>query len=364
MIKRLLSITAFLWSLQLMAQVPLSSLYFQEDQDSLVYVRVYEPGYIGEDDQGNIQNYDLGQLDLPCAQHMLIAANDHGYTLEAPHFWRKQHSHEKKAFYLEGISVQYIFGFSRPQKLIFDKTLRYISYPAREGQSQTHNTTGYITVRQGQVGETWHKILTTAGKDSLILKVNLELVYEVDLQQKTIFNFGERLSYPVNSNYKCSIVEVSDPASGTTLDLENIATHLSGNDSFTYIDIFNSFKGIWMAQLCKYKEQIKYVDLISQPNFPINKRLCQSEDSSIQVYPNPTFGNVNVLCNQLEPGDYFFELYNIIGQRQWRQSFLVNEELMVHKFNLPNPQKGTFLYAIVRPDGKKIFTRRLSILGY
>lgn len=81
----------------------------------------------------------------------------------------------------------------------------------------------------------------------------------------------------------------------------------------------------------------------------------------ISVFPNPTYGNIEINLSNYPADKYYLEIYNIIGKKIQRIDFKNDEPRL--KTDLSHLQKGTYLYSIFNGKGKKLTTRRLVIMS-
>ncbi len=99
-------------------------------------------------------------------------------------------------------------------------------------------------------------------------------------------------------------------------------------------------------------------------SFRKNNRIsdCNKTGNKIFVYPNPSFGNFYIQMKDIPNGNYTFNLYNIIGKKLHTIPFTnQNGEKILIK--LEGLSKGTYIYSVDSPEGKKIQTKRLMIMS-
>ena len=92
---------------------------------------------------------------------------------------------------------------------------------------------------------------------------------------------------------------------------------------------------------------------------------CESIDmQNIYLFPNPTIGNVKLLFQNYEPGEYELDIFNTIGKKLSSISITLPQEEDQISISLPRLRKGTYLYAVQNKNGERLVTRRLSIITY
>ncbi|MDA9773853.1 T9SS type A sorting domain-containing protein [Saprospiraceae bacterium] len=82
----------------------------------------------------------------------------------------------------------------------------------------------------------------------------------------------------------------------------------------------------------------------------------------VNIYPNPTFGNVSFTFENCRPGTYSIKVYDVLGKTLWDSEYLLKDQKKPYKVDLSHLQKGTYLYTIYDPRGNKITTKRLVIV--
>jgi len=89
---------------------------------------------------------------------------------------------------------------------------------------------------------------------------------------------------------------------------------------------------------------------------------CQYEGEKIYVFPNPTYGDLNIAFSNLAAGQYSFELYSIVGKEIWSQTIDLEDNEGEIKLDLPYLNKGLYLYCIIKEDGRFLQSRRLVVV--
>ena len=102
--------------------------------------------------------------------------------------------------------------------------------------------------------------------------------------------------------------------------------------------------------------------LINLPDERLGTKNCNAKRGEVKLYPNPTYGNVNLLFEGGERGNYTFGVYNIIGKKLWETTIDVRSTPLKVQLDMPSLSKGIYLYAITDPSGERIQSRRLIIV--
>ncbi len=79
------------------------------------------------------------------------------------------------------------------------------------------------------------------------------------------------------------------------------------------------------------------------------------------AYPNPAFTFVRFKFMGMQPGEYTIRFYNILGKSLMDVPHSLEGDSTV-EINVGHLNKGTYLYSLIDPQGKKLITKRLVIL--
>lgn len=82
------------------------------------------------------------------------------------------------------------------------------------------------------------------------------------------------------------------------------------------------------------------------------------------LYPNPSFGRINLKFDGFEPGDYAFNVYNIIGKPVYEVQLRLQDDMRALEIDVSHLKKGTYLYSVSNEKGERIIARRLSVVNY
>ncbi|MBT8230540.1 MAG: T9SS type A sorting domain-containing protein [Bacteroidia bacterium] len=89
---------------------------------------------------------------------------------------------------------------------------------------------------------------------------------------------------------------------------------------------------------------------------------CDDLKMGIQVFPNPTYGDLNIQFNNAVKQEYTFEIIDIIGRKLWSEKLYVNAPVFLHELDMPVLSKGVYLYGISNSKGQRIASSRLIIV--
>jgi len=88
-----------------------------------------------------------------------------------------------------------------------------------------------------------------------------------------------------------------------------------------------------------------------------------SENPEVNVYPNPSFGQVTFNFDNCRPGNYTIQVHDILGKEMYEDTYLLPLNNKPYKASFSTLKKGTYLYSIYDPKGVKITTKRLVIVN-
>ncbi len=103
--------------------------------------------------------------------------------------------------------------------------------------------------------------------------------------------------------------------------------------------------------------------LIYNSATPVKKiSFCHNDRMDINVFPNPTYGDLKIQFNNAIVSNYEFGIYNIIGKRIWSTTFDVNNSQFILELDMPMLDKGIYLYSVINADGRRIISKRLIVI--
>jgi hypothetical protein len=143
-----------------------------------------------------------------------------------------------------------------------------------------------------------------------------------------------------------------------TSSIPNIPISLESEWSETVFLSENSHEWIASIYFDEHKKARKALFKSDETQVKWNSK---GTNSDMFLYPNPSFGMVRLDFVNLNPGAYFFEIYNIIGKKLWSQKYYVQGYTTIRE-DLSFLSKGTYLYSLVDKSGKKLFTKRMAII--
>ncbi len=199
------------------------------------------------------------------------------------------------------------------------------------------------------------------------ITMEVYVTQSVDISQRSQvrFPFGNRLTViaSVLSQYTIGSVYGYQKSGKVKIDSDLFNTQLP-TQPIEMVYFLNQYRGVLLADLKIVNDQPVKVRIFKEREGYHTLDECIDDQQQFQLYPNPTYGDIRVMLNQPTLGTYQIEIYSIIGKLLYAEA--LNHQTQISKFavRLPNLTKGTYLYSIVGPDEKRMFTRRLMVLGY
>jgi len=135
-------------------------------------------------------------------------------------------------------------------------------------------------------------------------------------------------------------------------------------------EAFASKRSVYRS-LYNKNDRIETVRLIDEPHPMLIynsttaiKRMpnCKNDRMDINLFPNPTYGDLNIQFNNAEVSNYDFAVYNIVGKKIWNTEIIVNSRSFMQSIQLPRLDKGVYLYTVKNDEGIRISSKRLVIV--
>jgi len=92
--------------------------------------------------------------------------------------------------------------------------------------------------------------------------------------------------------------------------------------------------------------------------------VCEPGLSQVYVYPNPSFGALNLSMIDLKEGRYTLDIYNLVGYKMWSQVVSLDRPKALYNFDLSFLETGIYVYGLKDERGTYVQTRRLVILEH
>lgn len=133
------------------------------------------------------------------------------------------------------------------------------------------------------------------------------------------------------------------------------------NQKYTRVDfICPDYKGILLSYTVQNNNIGNFYYQDEEPS-PYMRNINFDTYDAI-ANPNPTTGNVTVRLFNYPFDNYSVELYNVVGKKIFSKAFTRKAGRNL-KTDISNLKKGTYLYSVLDAKGRKLITKRISLVG-
>ncbi len=201
--------------------------------------------------------------------------------------------------------------------------------------------------------------------DQLSFQVYVTQSLEIAEREKINYPYGQRLSVPVyvENSYSMSNVYGSRKSQKTKIDTDIFSQKLPSTP-IQYHYLLNHHKGILLAVIKAIDNISQSVQVFQEMSDKTYLSECMNDQATFQLYPNPSYGAINIMLNDSALGDYQLEVFSVIGKLLYRESLNHKQPISKFSITLPSLPKGTYLYSIIDPNDQRMYTRRLTIVGF
>ncbi|MBK8699492.1 MAG: T9SS type A sorting domain-containing protein [Saprospiraceae bacterium] len=121
-----------------------------------------------------------------------------------------------------------------------------------------------------------------------------------------------------------------------------------------------NYKGVLLSYEI-LNNNINRIDYQSREPGPYALQLDYTENG-ITAHPNPSFGQVIFDLFNYPYDEYKLEVYNLVGKRIYSRNFSVKDGRLLLA-DLSQLKRGTYLYSIFDSQGRKLTTKRVSLIS-
>lgn len=348
--------------------------YFPMEGDTMHFLVDRAPENISIDNTDRRSVWDISQAKAPYLRPVVpvdpesIGEGAHfpgaNYALRMEdrtiHFYKS----EGKELYMLGQYGFYIFNQYVPVPLRFDYPF-IVNYPsAQNGQEWEYESQAMV------------QIPTSELQPGLLSKFpvkadSIRVVIEID--RRTIEDSDGLLRYEIITDEVTRHFTIEEYRYQTLLRVGNkpwqdFSAYINTGEAFGpairyRYDFFNVAYGIpvssvWVNPFNRQPVQVRYwvrsyIDRFRKPD-----RLMEPD---IYAFPNPAIGYVNIELSNLKPGKYRVGLFNFLAQEVYQMPVDIQSDETV-RIDITEFDKGPYLYALIDEYGRRIITKRLTIL--
>ncbi|WP_236972618.1 T9SS type A sorting domain-containing protein [Membranihabitans marinus] len=325
-------------------------------------------------DEGQNATYDVSVARAPFLRpdQILSPRQGHSYQqFKSADFVLKKYDGRELYFknvnnnlYLLGEYGFYIQGQMIPVDVMYSDPVLMANYPHRYHQEKEQQYTATISFPVEYLNGSLRTQLPVAA-DSIRIEIESEdfkmidgfgsLKYELSYQN--VFREWVRS----DKNYKF-FLKVGDK------DWQDFTPYvdmvkLFGAAISTHINFYDPDKAmpVAMVKINPYDRKPMFLEYEVREYLSEKTIVSNNLRPDIYAFPNPALSTVNIELNQLKPGLYTVVIYNILGQEKYRTSVDVigNQAIQI---DVSNFEKGPYLYGLVDSYGRRIITKRLTVL--
>jgi len=348
--------------------------YFPSVGDTLFFLVDRVPENILVSDRGSHSRWDISMAKAPFLRPVVPVhpADEEGgayfpesnYALKSYDQTIKYFRKEGKELYLLGQYGFFVHDQFVPVVVEYDFPM-LISDPGATRQQKWEYTSKAEVVFPTSLLHPEFKSLLPVAADSIRIQMTLSRVTRLDadgeLKYQILFDDVDRYFTVEENDYNFQLKVGGKPWQDFTAYVD--LTKLFGPATVHYYDFKGENSGISVAQvqidpINKEVTNVKYWVRSYLERFQRVKDLTAAD---IFAFPNPAIGFVNIELNNLKPGHYNVVLYNFLAQEVYRLPVEVIANRTV-QIDVSEFEKGPYLYGLVDSYGRRIMTKRLTIL--
>ncbi len=348
--------------------------YFPKQGDTLYFLVDRMPDNVSIADHSRHSRWDLSMAKAPYLRPVVpvhpgrAEGNSHfpqaDYALKMEdrtiHYYKK----EGKELYLLGQFGFYIYQQFVPAIVRFDYPF-IVNYPsAHFGQKWEYSSRATVEFSVNELQPAFVSRLPVKA-DSIRVMINIDRMTTRDaegqLKYEIIYDDVIRHFTKEVYNYRIWLRVGDKPWQDFSGYMD--ANALFGPSIQYRYDFLNNAFGIpvasvWVDSKNSKPVRVKYWVRSYLDRF---QREDQLTEPDIYAFPNPAIGYVNIELNNLKPGRYKVALYNFLAQEVYQMPVVVSSDETV-RIDITEFDKGPYLYALIDQYGRRIITKRLTIL--
>lgn len=348
--------------------------YFPAVGDTMYFLVDQVPENIDVSDRGSFAHWDLSMARAPFLRPIVsVSPGDTpaGDQFPESNFALQIYDQTTEYYRKEGGELYFLgtHGFFINEQFV-PVTLRYdyplmVNDPSAGSQTEwEYESHAEITFPASMMEPGFRSLLPIAA-DSIRVKITLNRQTQRDaegeIKYQILYDEAERFFSIEEYDYTFLLKMDQKPWQDFTqyVDLKK----LFGEPVRYFYDFKGSASGIAVASvrlnpLTRSPKSVRYWVRSYLDRFQKASELTAPD---IYAFPNPAIGFVNIELNNLKPGKYQVVLYNFLAQEVFRipVDVISNETVQI---DVSEFEKGPYLYALIDSYGRRIKTKRLTIL--
>lgn len=350
------------------------SEYFPAVGDTLYFLVDRMPDNITINDHNRHSRWDISMAKAPYLRPVVpvnpgdAAGSSHfpdaDYAMRMEdrtiHFYKK----EGKELYMLGQYGFYIFQQYIPTIVRFDYPF-IVNYPsAQYGQKWEYNSQAVVEFSVAELKPTFVSKLPVRA-DSVRIVMNIDRLTTRDAEGQLNYEIisDDVLRHFTIEQYQYQVLlRIGEKPWQDFSEYVNYEELFGPLVQYRY-DFLTDKHGIpvasvWMNRQNGKPTRIKYWVRSYLHRF---RRIDELTEPDIYAFPNPAIGYVNIELNNLRPGQYKIALYNFLAQEVFQMPVKVEADETV-RIDITEFDKGPYLYALIDQYGRRIITKRLTIM--
>lgn len=327
------------------------------------------PTDIGYWDFGFLRSYYTIKENFEKASTGKFSKSFPGSTL----VWKKANGTEEYLYtkdgglYSLGMAMEVPYKKSRWEILRYEPAKKIMQAGTKKGQQWTQKYTMVVKIARADV--TVASNFIPAQYDSLLLEIeyseNGEYTDDGDLSYGQNTTAVSRIEYNMSQFLRTK----SKKGNGKWQNYEKfngntLPPALSSMLRFQKYSRVEFYSPDYAGPMVAYEVINNGIPTVEYQNRDIaaNVMHLTHDDNGIVAYPNPTFGPVVIDLFNYPYDQYNFEVYNIVGKRIFSKSFSPKDGRQL-KVDLSQLKRGTYMYSVFDGTGRKIVTKRVSLIS-
>lgn len=348
--------------------------YFPEPGDTLYYIVDRNPRDVSIDDENRHATWDISMAKAPFLRPVVpvdpksVEGNLHfqeaDYALKMEdqtiHFFKR----EGRELYMLGQYGFFIYKEFVPAVVKFDYPF-IVNYPsAQHGQEWEYQSQATIEFSTSNLQPaSISRLPVKADSVKVIMSIDRVTMRDAEGQLKYEIIYDDVTRHFTIEQYRYRVLlRVGEKPwqdfSGYVDAAELFGPVIRYRYDFLNEDFGVPVASVWVNPFSRKTGKVKYWVRSYLDRF---KKADQGTDPDIYAFPNPAIGYVNIELNNLKPGRYKVALYNFLAQEIYQTPVEVNSDETV-RINVTEYDKGPYLYALIDQYGRRIITKRLTIL--
>lgn len=287
--------------------------------------------------------------------------------------WKKANGTEEYLYtkdgglYSLGVAMEVPYKKSRWELLRYEPARKIMQSGTKKGQQWTQKYTQVIKIARADVVVPSNFI--PAQYDSLLLEI--EYSENAEYTDDGYLSYGQNPTAISRIEYNMSqfLRAKSKKGNGKWQNYEKfngntLPPALSSMLRFQKYSRVEFYSPDYVGPMVAYEIINNSIPTVEYQNRDLaaNVMHLNHDDNGIVAYPNPSFGPVVIDLFNYPYDDYNFEVYNIVGKRIYTKSFSSRDGRQL-KVDLSQLKRGTYMYSVFDGTGRKIVTKRVSLIS-